>query len=73
MGKPPIVERLLPCPFCGATPDASEESTFRLTDGFKWGAVACCGTGPEVRTGYGEVADWKDAAIEAWNTRAVQP
>lgn len=62
-------EELKPCPFCGETPDASDKATFRYTDGHKWGAVVCCGTGPEVRTGYGEISHWKDDAITAWNTR----
>lgn len=59
-----------PCPFCGAIPDVDNPNTFQETDGPKWGAVVCCGTGPEVRTGYGPVEDWRDDAIDEWNKRA---
>ena len=60
---------LLPCPFCGDVPvslygvHAGERSD-------KWGGVQCCIQGPEVRTGYGPVEDWRDDAVRAWNTRA---
>jgi hypothetical protein len=67
------VADLLPCPFCGETPDVSGNYTFVETDGPKWGAVRCCGTGPEVRTGYGPVDDWRDDAIAAWNERKAPP
>jgi hypothetical protein len=67
------VADLLPCPFCGETPDASGNYTFVETDGPKWGAVRCCGTGPEVRTGYGPVDEWRDDAIAAWNERKAPP
>lgn len=56
--------QLKPCPFCGEVP-----TEIRETDGFKWGAVVCCITGPEVRTNYVPVAEWRDAAIAAWNER----
>lgn len=62
---------LNPCPWCGESPDANGENTYRLTDGLKYGAVQCCIVGPEVRTDYKDVAHWKDRAIEAWNERAV--
>lgn len=53
---------LLPCPFCGLVP-----TEIRETGGYKWGAVVCCITGPEVRT---SVEHWRDEAIAAWNCRA---
>lgn len=59
-----------PCPWCGEVP-AIKEGAFVYTDGCEWGALACCGTGPEVRTNYLPVDDWKDAAIAAWNDRAA--
>lgn len=62
--------RLLPCPFCGETPDIDNPATFQDSQGTKWGAVVCCCTGPEVRTGYQSVEHWKANAIEAWNRRA---
>lgn len=58
-----------PCPWCLMVPDITDPNTFRLTDGSKWGALQCCGTGPEVRTGYGPVEEWREDAIEAWNNR----
>lgn len=63
-------EKLKPCPFCGLTPDASSPHTFKTTDGHKFGAVTCCCTGPEVRTAYAPVEEWRDKAIKAWNERA---
>lgn len=42
--------------------------------GSKWGWIECrrCGIrGPDVRTGYGLVEDWQDAAIAEWNNRDV--
>lgn len=59
-----------PCPWCGEVP-AIEERAFVYTDGFKWGALACCGTGPEVRTGYESWESWKADAIKEWNDRAA--
>lgn len=56
---------LLPCPFCGQVP-----TMIRETDGYKWGAVVCCITGPEVRTFYKSVEHWRNEAIAAWNCRA---
>ena len=61
---------LKPCPFCGETPDALNEATFQSDQGTKWGFVVCCCNGPEVRTGYCPVEEWKQDAIDAWNTRA---
>ncbi|WAJ27589.1 Lar family restriction alleviation protein [Antarcticirhabdus aurantiaca] len=65
--------KLLPCPFCGTTPDINNPATFQSSQGTKWGAVVCCCTGPEVRTGYDPVEEWRDDAIEAWNTRVSSP
>jgi len=58
-----------PCPYCGETPDVNDLRSFRETDGPKWGALQCCGMGPEVRTNYEPVEKWRDRAIEAWNRR----
>jgi hypothetical protein len=60
---------LLPCPWCGETPDVSNDASFRLTDGVKYGALQCCVVGPEVRTDYKDVPHWREAAIAAWNDR----
>lgn len=60
-----------PCPFCGSTPS---EDSHTLTDGgFKYGAIACgCGAiGPDVRTGYKQWPEWKEAAVAEWNERAI--
>jgi hypothetical protein len=62
---------LLPCPFCGETPDINNPATFASNQGDKWGAVVCCCTGPEVRTGYQAVGFWMDDAITEWNRRAL--
>ena len=60
-----------PCPWCGRTPDADDPATFATYHtGGKWGAVQCCAIGPEIRTGYRPLAEWKDAAIAAWDDRA---
>lgn len=64
---------LKPCPFCGETPDIESELTFQSNQGTKWGFVVCCCQGPEVRTGYGPLEDWREDAIEEWNTRAPDP
>lgn len=63
---------LKPCPWCGKVPDVNDPRTFWVDDsvGGKWGAVQCCGIGPDVRTGYGPVAEWREEAIAAWNHRA---
>jgi hypothetical protein len=60
---------LKPCPFCGETPDIDGTWTFQCNQGDKWGYVVCCCHGPEVRTSYGPVESWRDAAIAAWNER----
>lgn len=60
-----------PCPWCGKVPDVSNDAIFQNTDGFKYGALVCCGTGPDVRTDYQHVAHWKADAIYAWNDRAT--
>lgn len=60
---------LKPCPFCGHTPDINLPSTFQEINGCKWGAVVCCCTGPEVRTGYKKWHYWKQDAINEWNER----
>lgn len=67
------MSELLPCPFCGQTPDINGLHTFQSSQGTKWGSVVCCCTGPEVRTGYGHVDEWRQDAIDAWNTRAARP
>jgi len=65
---------MLPCPFCGTTPDEDDPNTFVETQGTKWGAVTCgCGAmGPDVRTGYEPWLKWKFSAIKEWNTRALK-
>lgn len=60
--------KLLPCPWCGATP--APEQAFPYSDTACW-RVSCDGTGPD---GCGVLPDtgWRDTkaeAIEAWNTR----
>jgi len=60
---------LLPCPWCGETPDVSTDASFRLTDGVKYGALQCCVVGPEVRTDYKDLPHWRERAISAWNDR----
>jgi hypothetical protein len=65
------VKLLLPCPFCGELLDANNPDTFATINTPKYGAVMCCITGPEVRTQYKPLEHWRDAAIEAWNTRAA--
>jgi len=62
-------EKLKPCPFCGDVPDVDNPATFQSNQGTKWGFVVCCCNGPEVRTGYGPVDEWKAEAIAAWNQR----
>ncbi len=64
---------MLPCPFCGCKMEAETQFLFDTNQGTKWGHVTCpqcAACGPEVRTDYGPVEDWKDKAIEEWNTRA---
>lgn len=63
---------MVPCPFCGSTPDEDDPNTFVESQGNKWGAAVCgCGArGPEVRTGHGHWYKWKFRAIEEWNKRA---
>jgi Lar family restriction alleviation protein len=63
MGKPPIVERLLPCPFCGAAAEV-EQSIIG-------GVTVCCEVFDCVAAG--PLRDTEAEAIEAWNTRTVQP
>lgn len=62
----------LPCPWCGKVPDTSNPNSFWLDDatGGKWGAVQCCCIGPDIRTGYSPLVEWRDEAIDAWNERA---
>jgi len=62
------VTELLPCPFCGVTLDAKRSETFDELG--KWGYVKCCIIGPDVRTDYKPLEHWRQAAIDAWNTRA---
>lgn len=63
------MDKLLPCPFCGLTPDANDPASFTQEKQPKWGRVVCCIEGPEVRAGYAPLEEWKDAAIAAWNRR----
>jgi len=61
---------LLPCPFCGETPDENEPTTFWHETGSRWAAVVCCIRGPEIRAGiYAPLEEWKEEAIAAWNER----
>ncbi|HFH3172670.1 Lar family restriction alleviation protein [Pseudomonas aeruginosa] len=66
-----MAEELKPCPFCGETPGA--DSYAHADGGYKYGAISCsCGViGPDVRTGYKKWPEWRDAAVAAWNARAV--
>jgi Lar family restriction alleviation protein len=64
---------LEPCPFCGTTPDVNNPATFQSDGGSKWGFVVCCCHGPEIRTNYRPVEEWRDKAISAWNKRAKRP
>jgi hypothetical protein len=60
---------LIACPFCGMVPPLD---SYYVNQGDKWGGIACgnCAVqGPEVRTGYEEWPKWKQAAINAWNSR----
>jgi hypothetical protein len=65
-----MTEKLKPCPFCGRTPDTDSPDTFKTVEGHKFGAVACCRVGPEVRTFYALPEEWRGKAIKAWNERA---
>jgi len=59
---------ILPCPFCGETPD---ENSLKTDESGKWGRVSCCCEGPETRTGYDGPDAWKADAIMEWNRRAT--
>lgn len=61
--------KIKPCPFCGLTPNIDDESSFRSSQGGKWGNVVCCCEGPEVRTNYKPLESWKEDAIKEWNRR----
>ncbi len=67
-----IVPSAKPCPFCGRVPDVNDPASFTQEIQPKWGAVVCCITGPEVRTGYEKWPAWRDAAVRAWNERHVR-
>ncbi|MDY1143036.1 Lar family restriction alleviation protein [Pseudomonas aeruginosa] len=66
-----MAEELKPCPFCGETPGV--DSYAHADGGYKYGSICCsCGViGPDVRTGYKKWPEWRDAAVAAWNERAV--
>lgn len=66
-------DTIKPCPWCGKTPDINDSFSFWRDGGGKWGSVQCCCIGPDVRTGYGPLEEWKDEAIAAWNTRVAAP
>lgn len=71
MDKPINNTVLKPCPWCGRIPQ-DEPASFVDTQGTKWGALICgncSATGPEVRTGYRPLDQWKEKAIEEWNNR----
>lgn len=66
---------MLPCPFCGETPNR-QSIILDENQGMKWGSVVCeCGArGPEVRT-HRKVdgsEKWHDTAIKEWNTRKLK-
>src|SRR5687767_8078076 len=63
-----VEPKLEPCPFCGVVPPSD---SYYMNQGDKWGGIQCCIQGPEVRTYYEEWPKWKQAAIDAWNTRAT--
>lgn len=64
-------KKLKPCPFCGDTPEYSPDGIHYVgPTGERWGAVVCCCTGPEVRTGYLSWEEWAPDAAEEWNKRA---
>ena len=65
--------KLLPCPWCGESPDPASPHTFQDSQGTKWGSVVCCCVGPEVRTGYQDVEHWRDDAAQSWNERVADP
>ncbi len=67
------MKELLPCPFCGETPDVNNKWTFAMPETYKYGCVVCCCFGPDVRTCYRDAEYWRDDAIEAWNTRVAPP
>jgi hypothetical protein len=60
------------CPFCGDTPNIEDPNTFRVTQGGKWGALTCCSEGPEVRTSYAPLTEWRKDAIKEWNSRPIE-
>jgi hypothetical protein len=69
-GANTMIAPLLPCPFCGRTPDVNNPYTFQHIETSKYGGVICCVRGPEVHTDWKHMEHWRDAAIEKWNTRA---
>jgi len=56
------------CPFCGQIP-TNKDKWFDTNTAGKWGYVQCCGQGPDIRAGYRELHEWKQEALDAWNTR----
>jgi len=61
---------LLPCPFCGETPDVTDRPSTDTATGHVWFISCCC-------KGYSANAhqhgDTKQAALAAWNRRPPHP
>ena len=65
--------RALPCPFCGGAGEPQFEN--RIPRG-KWAFIECVGCGakgPDVRTGYADIEEWRDDAVKEWNRRVSAP
>jgi hypothetical protein len=60
---------LAKCPWCGGLPDITNPALFHTDESGKWGALGCCGTGPDVRTDYKPLSHWRQDAVDAWNER----
>ena len=62
------------CPFCGMTPDFTNDGILEEQDHF--GAIACAGCGargPQVPTVGRPVEEWYRDAVESWNKRVEAP